>query len=487
MRVAFCSSEAVPFAKTGGLADVSGALPIAVAELGCEVKLFMPLYDSIKVDEYGFVFASDLKQLMVPVAGRQQPVNVFYGHLPDSPVEVYLIDCPHYYHRGSVYTSDADEDERFILLQHAAFQIMQRYSWSPDVLHCNDWQSALMPVMLRRSYDWDDLFKPTASVLSIHNIGYQGLFPAGSIGKAGLPREDFYSGGPFETHGGFSFLKAGISYADIVSTVSETYAHEIQTPQFGAGLDATLRARGGDLFGILNGIDPAVWNPMTDKHLAANYDSDSLDKKQKNKKALLSDFSLPYDPKVPVLGIVSRMAEQKGFDLLQPVLEPLLRQEKVQFVVLGSGQPTLEDFFNWAAAKYPDRVGVYIGYNDALAHRIEAGSDCFLMPSHYEPCGLNQMYSLAYGTVPIVHRTGGLADTVHDWHEMGGQGNGFSFYEASPFALITTIKRALALFQDQKAWRAMQRRGMETDYSWGKSAERYLDLYWRAVHKHRGL
>lgn len=486
MRVAFCSSEVVPFAKTGGLADVSGALPPAVAALGAEVKLFMPLYDSIKVDDYGFIYAQDLHQMMVPVAGREQPVNVFYGHLPDSEVEVYLIDCPHYYHRGSIYTSDADEDERFILLQHAAFKIMQRYAWSPDIIHCNDWQSALMPAMLRTVYNWDELFKRTATILSIHNIGYQGLFPIGSIDKSGLSRAAWYKGGPMETHGAFSFLKTGISYSDIVSTVSETYAHEIQTPEFGAGLDGALRARGGDLYGILNGIDPAVWNPKTDPHLAANYDVESLDEKEKNKKALLSDFDLPYSPDVPVLGIVSRMAEQKGFDLLQPILEPLLRRHQVQLIVLGSGQPNLEDFFNWASATFPKQVGVYIGYNDALAHRIEAGADFFLMPSHYEPCGLNQMYSLAYGTVPIVHRTGGLADTVHDWHEMGGQGNGFSFYDASPFALFTTIERALALFKNKESWRATQRRGMETDFSWDKSAARYMDLYWRAIHKHRG-
>lgn len=487
MRVAFCTSEAVPFAKTGGLADVSGALPPALAELDCAIKLFMPLYDSIQVEEYGFVFSEELYELPVPLSGGHQPVNVFYGKIPDSEVEVHLVDCPRFYHRGSLYTNHADEDERFILLQQAAFQIMQRYAWSPDILHCNDWQTALMPVLLRKTYGWDSLFRDTASVLSIHNIGYQGLFRAGSIYKAGLPRDEFRPGGAFELNGAFSFLKAGISYADIVSTVSETYAHEIQTPAFGAGLDGVLRERGGDLYGILNGIDNEVWNPARDPHIPANYDVGSLDEKVRNKKALLKEFGLPFDAEVPVFGIISRLTGQKGFDLLQPILEPLLRDHRLQLVVLGSGEIHLEDFFNWARAAFPQNVGFFAGYNDKLAHRIEAGADCFLMPSHYEPCGLNQMYSLAYGTVPVVHRTGGLADTVHDWHEMGGHGNGFSFYDAQPFALFTTIKRAIALFGNQKAWREMQVRGMSRDHSWKGSAEKYLDLYWRAIHKHRGV
>jgi starch synthase len=273
----------------------------------------------------------------------------------------------------------------------------------------------------------------------------------------------------------------------VVSTVSETYAHEIQTPQYGAGLDGVLRSRGGDLYGILNGIDTEVWNPAKDPHIVANYDSGSLNDKERNKKALLKEFGMLYDSGAALFGIISRLAEQKGFDLLQPILEPLLRNERMQLVVLGSGSSQLEDFFHWARAAFPNQVGFYAGYNDKLAHRIEAGSDCFLMPSHYEPCGLNQMYSLAYGTVPVVRRTGGLADTVHDWHEMGGQGNGFSFYDAQPFALYTTIKRALKLFPDRPTWRAMQIRGMSRDFSWKQSAERYLDIYWRAIHKHRGV
>lgn len=485
MNVCFVTSECVPFAKTGGLADVSGALPVALAELGCKVKVFLPLFDSIHVLKYGFVHATDLRDCHAVVGGRPVPFSVWYGKLPGTDVEVYLVDQPHYYHRGRLYTNDSDEDERFLLLQHAAFQVMQRYAWAPDVIHANDWQAALMPVFLRQTYQWDGLFRSTASFLSIHNIGYQGLFGPHSVTKAGLPADLFHRG-ILEHGGAFSFLKSGLLYADTIATVSETYAHEIQSPAHGAGLDGVLRLRGSDLFGIRNGIDTAVWNPSTDPHIAANFSAADLSGKAACKKDLVEAFGLPYDPDVPVFGIVSRFTGQKGFDLLQPILGPLMHQHRLQLVVLGSGDRSLEDFFEWAKHAFPERVGTYIGYNDALAHRIEAGSDLFLMPSHYEPCGLNQMYSLAYGTIPVVHRTGGLADTVHDWHEMGGHGNGFSFHDGTAHALYTTIQRALALWPNREAWRAMQLRGMTADFSWEGSAEKYLDLYWRSVHKVRG-
>lgn len=487
MKVCFVTSECVPFAKTGGLADVSGALPPALGELDCEIKLFMPLYGSISVQDHGFVPASELQNLSVTVGRRKVRVNVWYGKLPGSDVETYLVDSPHYYHRGGLYTNDPDEDERFLVLQHAAFAVMQRYAWAPDVIHANDWQGGLMPVFLRESYSWDSLFTSTASILSIHNIGYQGLFGPSAIEKTGLSNKLFQDGGPLNHNGALSFLKPGILYADAVSTVSETYAHEIQSEQHGAGLDAALRYRGSDLYGIRNGIDTQAWNPATDPHIARNFTASTLDDKLPNKAALLEKYGLPFSQEVPVLGIISRLTGQKGFDLLQPILGPLMEEERIQLVVLGSGDRQLEEFFNWAQRTFPDRVGVYIGYNDPLAHQIEAGADAFLMPSHYEPCGLNQMYSHAYGTVPIVRRTGGLADTVHDWHEMGGHGNGFSFWDPTPHALHTTIRRALSLWKTPAAWREVQLRGMAADYSWASSAEKYLDLYWRSVHRHRGI
>jgi starch synthase len=304
--------------------------------------------------------------------------------------------------------------------------------------------------------------------------------------KANLPEDQFYPGGPFEFYNSFSFMKAGVVYADAISTVSPTYAQEIQTPNYGEGLDGVLRSRQGDLWGILNGIDPSEWNPATDPLLASTYDFGSRDGKQENKRALLEEMGMPYRPETPVIGIVSRFAGQKGLDLLKPILAGLLYDHDVQFVILGSGERELEDFFNWAHATFPDRVGVYIGYNNRLSHRIEAGSDMFLMPSAYEPCGLNQMYSLNYGTVPIVHKVGGLADTVHDYHEFHTMGNGFSFFEFAPHVLHDTIVRALTVFRDPEAWTAIMERGMNQDFSWDSSARVYLELYEYALRKRRG-
>jgi len=486
MRIAFATSECVPFVKTGGLADVSGALPKALAKLGHQVKVFLPLYQSISVVEHGLIRATELQGIPVSIGDKTVTFDVWYGHLPNSEVEVYLVDCPLYYHRPTIYTNDPDEDERFILLQHAVFQILQRYAWAPDILHANDWQTALIPVYLKKNYSWDRLFDRTASLLTIHNIGYQGRFPKETLYKAGLSDDLFYPMGPYELEGAFSFLKAGIVFADVLNTVSPTYAREIQTPEFGAGLDGVLRMRSADLYGILNGIDTEVWNPARDRFIVEPYDVHTLEKKQKNKEALLEEMGLPYASEVPVIGIIARFTYQKGLDLLKPILESLLRERAVQFVVLGSGEQDLEDFFAWAARTFTQQVAVYLGYNEPLSHRIEAGSDMFLMPSRYEPCGLNQMYSLNYGTVPIVRKTGGLADTVFDIHEYPDIGNGFSFVDISPYALYVTINRALDTWPNTDLWRTMQYRGMTTDFSWERSARAYEDVYHKALAKRRG-
>ena len=485
MNICFATSECVPFVKTGGLADVSGALPKALAQAGCHVKVFLPLYKSIHTEKYNLVFAEDLYNVYVEADTYHRAFNTWYGKLPDSEVEVYFIDCPGYFHRDSTYTNDMDEGERFIFLNHAIFSIMQRYNWHPDVIHCNDWQTSLMPAMLKHRYNWDSLFHGTGSVLSIHNIGYQGRHNPDYVHQAGLPREMYHPGGPLEYHGSFSFMKAGVVFADAISTVSPTYAQEIQTPAFGEGLDGILRNRSHDIWGILNGIDQTDWNPSLDPHIATNYDASSIELKQENKKAVVEEMGLPYRPETPVIGIVSRFAGQKGFDLLKPVLESILYEQDVQFIVLGSGDSHLEDFFNWARAAHSDRVGVYIGYNNGLAHRIEAGSDMFLMPSAYEPCGLNQMYSLKYGTVPVVHKIGGLADTVMDYHEHNLQGSGFSFYDYAPHVLKDTIVRALAIYRDKEAWNGIIQRGMALDFSWNNSAEQYKKLYEFAMNKVR--
>ncbi len=486
MKICFAISECVPYVKTGGLADVGGALPKALAKLGCQVKMVMPLYSSINILDHGLILATELQNIPVQIGDKLVAFDTWYGNLPDSDVEVYFIDCPHYYHRGHLYTQDWDEDERFILLQHAAIQIMQHYHWAPDVVHCNDWQTSLLPALLKLSYKWDHLFDDTATLLSIHNIGYPGRFSRDAVLRAGLPIDNYYPGGPFEFDDSFCFLKTGILFAEVINTVSETYAREIQTHEYGAGLDGVLASRKNDVYGILNGIDDEVWNPQTDAHLPQRYSAKNLENKIENKKALLDYAKLPFDETIPTIGMISRLAPQKGFDLLQPIIYELMNLP-LQFVVLGSGENQHEDFLRWAAVTFPDKFSTYIGYNEELAHLITAGADLFLMPSRYEPCGLNQMFSLNYGTVPIVRKTGGLADTVKDYHEYYEKGNGFSFSDYTPYALYLTVRRALDIFQDKKTWTEIMKRGMQQDFSWKASAKRYIELYEKAKARHAEL
>jgi len=476
MKICYVTSECVPFVKTGGLADVSGALPKALAEEGCEVKVFIPLYESIDTAAHELVFAEELQNIPVTIGGQMHMFNTWYGKLPDSEVDIYFVDCPEYFFRPDVYTNDADEDERFILFQHAVIQIMQRYHWQPDIVHCNDWQTALMPVLLKMNYKWDSLFQDTKCVLAIHNIGYQGRFPQDSFLKAGLPADHYYPGGPFEFHNTFSFLKTGFMFADHITTVSRTYAIEIQSPQFGAGLEGVLATRKNELTGILNGIDVNEWNPKTDKFIPHNYSVRSLANKKKNKMALLEQAELTYDEAIPTLGMVTRLTKQKGLELLKGMM-PEIMELPLQLVVLGSGETEYEDFIRHATTSYPNKVSAYIGYNNTLAHLITAGCDMFVMPSLYEPCGLNQMYSLKYGTVPIVRKTGGLADTVQDFHDYDEQGNGFAFNDFTPYALYLAIVRALDTFRAQSVWKELMKRGMKADFSWNASAKEYIKVY----------
>ncbi|KAA3616212.1 MAG: glycogen synthase GlgA [Calditrichaeota bacterium] len=476
MKICFVSSECVPYAKTGGLADVSGALPKALAESGMEVKTFLPLYSSIQTEDYDLKPDISNQGIRIHMGRLSHDFNAWKGHLPNSKAEVYFIDCPTFYHRGELYTNQLDEAERFIFFQQAVLRILQNEHWAPDIIHCNDWQTALIPALLKMSYKWDALFKNTKSLLSIHNIGYQGRFSRDSIYGAGLPYKYYYPGGPFEFYDSFCFLKTGIMFADKISTVSQTYAKEIQTPEFGAALEGVLHDRKKDLLGILNGIDSSVWNPLSDKHIPQNYSFDSFLKKKKNKQALLDAFALPFDTKTPTIGIVSRLAIQKGFDIFKPVLEKILRND-VQFVILGTGEPEYEEFLQNMALKYPGKIAVTIGFNEGLAHQITAGADMFLMPSQYEPCGLNQMYSLNYGTVPIVRQTGGLADTVTDFTQFPTKGNGITFSEYTSDELFQAVERALKLFKNKQNWKKMVSRGMGEDFSWKASAAKYIKLY----------
>lgn len=486
MKIAFASSEIVPFAKTGGLADVAGALPKEIAKLGNEVKVFMPKYYPINEYEYGHQYDSLIGEMKISTGGFEHSVHAFYGKLPNSNVDIYFIHYPTFFHRSKIYTEDWDEDERFILFSKAVIHVMQKLGWSPDIIHVNDWQTALIPALLKENYNWDSLFNKTKTVFTIHNIGYQGRFSLDSYKRAELPADLYENFGILVHEGDSNFLKAGILYSDVINTVSETYAKELLTPEYGSGMDGYLWLRHTDFFGIVNGVDYTVWNPETDPTIPYNYSLKNMSGKLKNKKALLEKLSMPFSSEVPLIGLVSRLVAQKGFDIIGDVLGDLMKLN-AQFVILGSGSPEYEQMFQIAANSYPNKIGVYFGYNEELAHQIEAGADIFLMPSHYEPCGLNQIYSLKYGTVPVVRKTGGLADTVQDWNEFNQYsqdiGNGFSFYEYSGKALLSSVIRAINDFHNKPVWRKIQKNGMIKDYSWKHSAEEYIELYNKALSK----
>lgn len=472
MKVCFITSECVPYVKTGGLADVSGSLPEALNKNNAEVKIFLPLYDTIDRIKHEIKPLDGLSDV-VAIGNINHTYNVYHSRHANI-IDIFFIDCPEYFNRGVVYTSDDDENERFILFQHAVLKTLQKIKWAPDVFHCNDWQSALIPSLIKLQYSWDALFKESKTLLSIHNIGYQGIFPEDSVVKAGFEGSLFVLGGPFEYNSYANFLKAGIYYADVISTVSPTYAKEIQTPEFGSGLDGVLRSRGGNVYGILNGIDTNEWNPEKDKLIKQNYSFTDLRNKYENKKHLLEISGLEADINTPLFGIVSRLAWQKGFELILDLIKKRIN-ENFKLVVLGAGEKKYESAFLDLMNKYPEKIKIYIEYNNKIAHLITAGSDFFLMPSRYEPCGLNQMYSLNYGTLPIVRNVGGLADTVIDIDKTNG--NGFSFNEFELEGIESSFDKALSLYKDENRMKTFIKRGMSADFSWDKSAKEYLELY----------
>ncbi len=490
MKVAFVSSEVVPYSKTGGLADVAGALPKALEKLGCEVKLFSPRYYSIDESKFGLHYDWDLGEIPIKISNRTRSVHVYKSLLPESSIEVNFIDCPHYFHRDQIYTDGFDEDERFILFSRGVIETLQREKWAPDIIHCNDWPTGLIPMYLNENYAWDKLFENTASVFTIHNIGYQGKFSKETLKHAEIRSELFYPNGPVEFMGEVSFMKAAINFSEVINTVSNTYAKEILTAEYGEGMDGVLSEREDDLYGILNGVDYNEWNPENDKFLPYRYSLNNLENKKRNKEHVLSNFNLKFDDKIPLIGIVSRMAVQKGFDIFEKVSNELMKLN-AQWIILGSGEDKYEEMFRNLQKAEPDKVAVYIGFNNELSHLVEAGADMFLMPSHYEPCGLNQIYSLKYGTVPVVRKTGGLADTVKDRDEffINGEekGNGFSFKKYSGEALLKTISHAVELFNNKDVWDKIQINGMNEDFSWVNSAKKYMDVYHSALEKRRNI
>ncbi|MBM4171651.1 MAG: glycogen synthase GlgA [Ignavibacteria bacterium] len=480
MKIAFVASEVFPYAKTGGLADVAGTLPKELEKLGHDLKVFMPKYNTFDEAEHGLHYQWDLGGIPVRVANRVHFVHVHKALLPNSNVEIYFIDCPHFFHRFKIYTSDSDEGERFVLFSKGVIEVLQRLQWAPNIIHCNDWQAGLIPALVKENYNWDRMFDATSFVLTIHNIAYQGRFAKSVFESAELKFEHSQPGGAGEFEGGVSFLKMGILFSEKINTVSETYAKELLTPEYGAGMEGFIQLRKNDLSGILNGIDYHIWDPETDKLLPYKYSANDFSGKLENKKFLLKHLQLPFSENIPLIGIVSRMVVQKGFDIFADAANELLKLD-AQWVILGSGEQIYEDLFTKFAHFFPQKVVVYLGFNNELAHLIEAGSDIFLMPSRYEPCGLNQLYSLKYGTVPVVRKTGGLADTVLDWNEFLTQGleigTGYSFGEYSGKVLLHSVQRAVNDFRLKEVWRKIQLNGMNKDYSWGRSAKKYVVLY----------
>lgn len=484
MHVLLVASEVVPFAKTGGLADVAGALPRALAGLGLEVTVALPRYRAIDGTRFGLRKVHE--GLRVPVGERLEALTVFEAPMPGA--RALLLGHEGFFGRDGLYQEKGkdypDNAERFTAFCRGVLETVRALRLAPDLLHCNDWQTGLIPPYLKTLYAADAVLGRAGTLFTVHNLGYQGLFPPEQFTVTGLPRDLFHWKG-LEFYGKVNFLKGGLVYADCLSTVSRRYSKEIQTPEFGAGLDGVLRERAADLYGILNGVDTEEWNPATDKYLAANYSRSDLSGKAVCKADLQKTMGLPVRPEVPVLSLISRLADQKGIDLVAAAA-PALLAEGTQLVLLGTGDPKLEAAFTALQQKQPTRAAVQIGFDVALSHKIEAGADLFLMPSRYEPCGLNQMYSLLYGTVPVVRATGGLDDTVVPFDPKTGEGNGFKFVEATAEALLAAVREALACYRDRPVWRRLVGNGMAADFSWTRSAGEYVEVYRRAIAKRRG-
>jgi starch synthase len=481
MDVVLVASEAVPFAKTGGLADVAGALPRALARVGVGARLILPCYRQAR--DSGLPLADTGIVLKIPIGPKVVEGRVQAGTIPGSDVPVYLIDQPAYYDRPGLYQRDGadftDNSERFIFFQRAALETIRALGLRPDVIHGNDWQTGLVPVYLDEFYRGTPELGRTGTLFTIHNMAYQGSFWHWDMPLTGLDWR-LFNWRQLEFHNRVNFLKAGLVSSDVLSTVSPTYAKEIQTPEFGCGFDGLLRARRHDLHGIVNGIDPTAWSPTVDPHLAANYDVSTYPVgKAACKAALQRKAGLPVRPDVPLFAQIGRLDPQKGWDLLIDVADDLLAGD-VQMVVLGVGQPRYHGLLEALAARHADKLRVFLEFSNPLSHQIEAGADLFLMPSLYEPCGLNQLYSLAYGTIPIVRATGGLADTVINATPAtlaDDTATGFAFHDATADSLRSAIARALDLWPDRIAWTRLIQTAMRTDWSWDRVARDYLKLY----------
>jgi starch synthase len=482
-KLAICllASEVEPLSKTGGLADVAGALGKYLHGAGHDVRLFTPCYASIDRAAFAVEPVPGLARIPLALGPHRYVFSVLRAVLPGG-APAYLIDCPALYARSAIYTTDPDEHLRFLVLTRAALLACQRLGWAPRVIHCNDWHTAFAPLFLRTVWRGEPVFAAARAVLTIHNIGYQGIFPAADVADLGLPAGSLHLLHPADFAAGrINALRHGILYADAITTVSPTYAREICTDEYGMGLQGSLRARAatGAVSGILNGVDYDVWDPRRDRYLPVHYDAGHLGAKAQLKREFLARQGLSSAPDAPLAGMVSRLAVQKGIELMFTALPNVLTARPLSFAVLGSGAPEYEDFFARLELRFPGRVRFHRGYDDELAHWIEAASDLFLMPSRYEPCGLNQMYSLRYGTVPLVRRTGGLADSVEHYDPASGRGTGVVFNDFDPPALEWALNTALDLYAQPLHWRHLMANGMACDFSWQHQTELYVELYAR--------
>ncbi len=484
-KILFVTSEVVPFVKTGGLADVSSSLTQKLQELGHQVRILVPKYGAIDERKFKIHEVVRLKDLVTEIGGKQITYSLRSSFLVGSKVRVqlYFLDNEEYFgSRRSLYADPItgkdykDNDERFILLAKSVFDLITKLGWIPDIIHCNDWQGGLVPIYLKSLFTTEPIFNNIRSVFTIHNLGFKGEFPAASLQKTKLT--EFFNEKDLLHNDKFSFLKCGIQFADSITTVSKTYANEICTNKdLSDGLFDVLKSREKSINGILNGIDLNVWNPEKDKQIAKKYSIKNIEAKQENKKQLVEKFGLIYDENKPVIGMISRLDEAKGFDLVQKAFKDLMNLN-AQFILLGTGEKKYHTFFEKAVVKYPEKFACYLGFDDSLAHLIEAGSDMYLMPSKVEPCGLNQMYSLVYGTIPIVRKTGGLADTVENYDENTNTGNGFVFIENNEQALVNIVSKSIKIFsEDKKAWLKLQKNGMKSNFTWLSSSKEYIDLY----------
>lgn len=479
LNILFASSEVVPFAKSGGLADVSGALPKALKILGHDIRVVMPAYDIIDKEKY------NLKPIEEPLGvpmGKlgEMWASVYEGKLPNSDLPIYFIEYDHYFARKSLYDEDGvgfeDNGDRFIFFSKAVMQLSKKLNFRPNILHANDWHTAAIPLLLNTSYAFDPIFKNTASLLSIHNLEHQGKFEKHIMDILGVGWEHF-TVDELEEYDKVNLLKGGIVHADALNAVSKKYAQEICTSAFGFGLENLIQQKKYKLFGVLNGVDYEEWSPTIDRLIPYNFDLDSLENKEKCKMQLQKDFDLPIRGDVPLIGFVGRLAAQKGIALIAECFDSLLEMD-IQIILLGTGEKWAEAFLEEKAKKYPEKFAAFIGYDNTIAHKIEAASDLFLMPSLFEPCGLNQIYSLRYGTLPIVRATGGLDDTIENYDASTKTGTGFKFYDATPNALLHTVRWAVdTYYNNKKDFAILIQNAMTKRYEWSKAAKGYEEIY----------